>query len=63
MKPHAGDLADRATYYLHDAACAENPMMPKNPHGFMVRTDVMVFQSIARGAQEQIGCSWKQTAR
>src|SRR5262249_39424749 len=31
----AGDWADRATYYRHDLAFAEDPTLPKNPHGFM----------------------------
>jgi hypothetical protein len=42
----AGDLADRATFYRHDLAFAENPMLPKNPHGFMVRSDILAFRAI-----------------
>jgi hypothetical protein len=48
----AGDLADRATFYRHDLAFAENSMLPKNPHGFM--PFISIFDAIARGAQEQI---------
>jgi hypothetical protein len=48
----AGDLADRATFYRHDLAFAENPGLPKNPHGFMVL--IGAYGAIARGAQEQI---------
>jgi hypothetical protein len=50
----AGDLSDRATFYRHDLASAENPMLPRNPHGFMVRIEIPAFRPIARGAQEQI---------
>ncbi len=50
----AGDLADRATFYRHDLAFAEIPMLPKNPHGFMIRTDVAAFRLISLAAQEQI---------
>ena len=48
----AGDLADRATFYRHDLAFAENPGLPKNPHGFMPL--IGTYGAIARGAQEQI---------
>ena len=34
----AGDLADRATFYRHDLAFAENPQLPTNPHGFLATT-------------------------
>jgi hypothetical protein len=50
----AGDLADRATFYRHDLAFAENPQLPTIPHGFLTRLDVPGFRAIARGAQEQI---------
>src|SRR5262249_38150618 len=33
--PRAGDLADRATYYRHDLAFAEEPRIVHNPHGFL----------------------------
>jgi len=50
----AGDLADRTTFYRHDLAYAENPVLPKNPHAFMTSIDNPAFAAIARGAQEQI---------
>src|SRR5262249_35086769 len=50
----AGDLADRATFYRHGLAFAENPQLPKNPHGFLVRVDIPAFRAIALGAQEQV---------
>lgn len=50
----AGDLADRTTFYRHDVAFAEIPGLPKNPHGFMVRTDILAFRPISLPAQEQI---------
>jgi len=51
----AGDLADRATFYRHDLAFAENPTFPKNPHGFMVRSDMLAFRAITLPVQQQIG--------
>src|SRR5262245_33467436 len=50
----AGDLADRATFYRHDLAFAENPLLPTIPHGFLTRLDIPGFRAITRGAQEQI---------
>ncbi|HET6576591.1 MAG TPA: hypothetical protein VFG68_23540, partial [Fimbriiglobus sp.] len=50
----AGDLADRATFYRHDLAFAENPQLPTIPHGFLTRLDIPGFRPITRGAQEQI---------
>jgi hypothetical protein len=50
----AGALADRATFYRHDLAFAENPQLPTIPHGFLTRLDIPGFRAIARGAQEQI---------
>jgi hypothetical protein len=50
----AGDLADRATFYRHDLAFAENPQLPTNPHGFPTRLDIPGLRAITRGAQEQI---------
>ncbi len=58
-----GDLADRVTFFRNDLAYAEDPMVPKNPHAFMLRTDRLsdgtistdpLVMGIARGAQEQI---------
>jgi hypothetical protein len=48
----AGDLADRATFYRHDLARAENPQLPENPHSFI--SDIASFGPIALGAQEQM---------
>lgn len=52
----AGELADRATYFRNDLVFAENPAVPKNPHGFMLTlgSPVSLVVNIARGAQEQI---------
>ena len=50
----AGDLANRTTFYRHDLAYAEIPTLPKNPHSFMVSTNVAAFRPIALAAQEQI---------
>src|SRR5262245_17381957 len=50
----AGDLADRATFYRHDLAFAENPQLPTNPHGFLATLDIPGFRAITRGAQEQV---------
>src|SRR5439155_7474004 len=50
----AGDLADRATFYRHDLAFAENPQLPTNPHGFLATLDIPGFRAITRGAQKQI---------
>jgi hypothetical protein len=53
----AGDLADRALYYRHDVAFAEDAALPKNPHDVMVSPmhPNATFRSISRGMQEQIG--------
>src|SRR5262249_43335911 len=52
----AGDLADRATFYRHDLAYAEDPGLPKNPHTFLTGTTSPdpLARDIARGAQAQI---------
>jgi len=50
----AGDLADRATFYRHDLAFAENPQLPTNPHGFLATIDIPGFRAITQGAQKQI---------
>jgi hypothetical protein len=47
----AGDLADRLTFYRHDLAFAENPLLLKNPHGML---DIGSFGVIALGLQQQI---------
>ncbi|MGE5815598.1 MAG: hypothetical protein ACM36C_14010, partial [Acidobacteriota bacterium] len=53
----AGNLLDRAVYYRHDLAYPLDPTMPKNPHTFAGSplNPSMLYQSIARGAQDQIG--------
>jgi hypothetical protein len=50
----AGDLADRTTFFRNDLAFAENPQLPKNPHGFMTSTNILAARSIAVAAQGQI---------
>lgn len=50
----AGELADHATFYRHDLAFAENPLLPTNPHGFLAALANPSFRAIARGVQEQI---------
>jgi hypothetical protein len=50
----AGDLADRATYYRHDLAFAENPALGTGPHNFMISIGIAAFREIALGAQAQI---------
>jgi hypothetical protein len=50
----AGDLADRATFYRHDLAFAENPQLPTNPHGFLATLEIPGFRAITRGAQQQV---------
>jgi hypothetical protein len=49
----AGDLADRATFYRHDLAFAENPALPKNAHTFLSSVG-NGLRDIALGAQEQV---------
>ncbi len=50
----AGALADCATYYRHDLAFAENPLLPKVPHAFLTSIGLPAFRDIALGAQSQI---------
>lgn len=50
----AGDLADRATFYRHDLAFAENPQLPTNPHGFLATLAIPGFLAITQGTQQQI---------
>src|SRR5262249_49646064 len=51
----AGDLADRATFYRHDLAFAEDPTLDKNPHQFLIRVVGNPGERrIALGYQEQI---------
>ncbi len=55
----AGNLADRTLYYRHDLAFAQDssPSMPTNPHLFAgsPTSANVLFRSISRGAQDQIG--------
>jgi hypothetical protein len=54
----AGNLVDRAVYYRHDLAYDPlDPSMPKNPHTFAGSplSPSMLYRSISRGAQDQIG--------
>ena len=51
----AGDLADRATFYRHDLAFAEDPTMDRNPHQFLIRVVGNPGErQIALGYQSQI---------
>jgi hypothetical protein len=50
----AGRLADRATFYRHDLAFAENPLVGKNPHGFIYGIGMAATKDIAVGALAQI---------
>jgi hypothetical protein len=53
----AGDLADRATFYRHDLAYADDGSRPRNPHTFLAliaNPAAPTMKAIALGAQEQI---------
>src|SRR5262249_54338863 len=52
----AGELGDRATFYRHDLAHADDPTMPPNPHSFilLITNPNPHVRAIARGYQEQI---------
>ncbi len=50
----AGDLADRTIYYRHDLAHADNSAVGKNPHGLIIRTDILGLRPIALAFQEQV---------
>src|SRR5262249_38946436 len=50
----AGALADRATFYRHDLAFADNRNLGNDPHVFLAGVDDVNFKAIALGAQEQI---------
>jgi hypothetical protein len=50
----AADLADRTTFFRNDLAFAENPQLPRNPHGFMTNISNLAARPIAVAAQEQI---------
>jgi hypothetical protein len=49
----AGDLADRATFYRHDLAYADNPTLAKNPHQFFQNLNVPANQAITLALQLQ----------
>ncbi|HSC27105.1 MAG TPA: hypothetical protein VLD67_07515 [Vicinamibacterales bacterium] len=51
----AGGLADWNLYYRHDLARAEDPLLPANPHGFLVAVGNPRFRAISLGAQAQAG--------
>jgi hypothetical protein len=50
----AGDLADRTTFYRHDLAFAEDPRLPRDPHGLMVGVPILAFRPSCVAAQQQI---------
>src|SRR5262249_44001276 len=51
----AGDLADRATFYRHDLAFAEDPTLDRSPHQFLIRVvDNPGERRIALAYQSQI---------
>jgi hypothetical protein len=52
----AGDLADRATFYRHDLAFAEDITVPRDPHDFLfqVNSPIPLLREIALGAQQQL---------
>jgi len=52
----AGELADRATFYRHDLAYAEDPGVGTNPHAFMgnIGSTNPLVRAIALGAQRHI---------
>jgi len=51
----AGNLADRATFYRHDLAFAEDPTLDRNPHQFLIRVVGNPGERrIALGYQSQI---------
>jgi hypothetical protein len=48
----AGLFADRVTLYRHDLFASK--LSFKNPHSFIIRTDLAVMQNVALAAQEQL---------
>jgi len=50
----AGDLKDRATYYRHDLALADNPALAKNPHQLYQALNVLVNRPITLALQGQV---------
>ena len=53
---HAGAFEDRAAFYRHDRYWADNPTVPKNPHGFLSQLIPLIpaYVTIVRGAQAQV---------
>jgi dienelactone hydrolase len=47
-------LEDVTTYFRNDLAYAENPAVPKDSHGFMIRIQIPAVSAVAAGAQDQI---------
>jgi hypothetical protein len=52
----AGALAEQTSYYRNDLAFAEDPAVPKDPHGYIanITSANPLVAAIARGAQDQI---------
>ena len=52
----AGAFEDRVSFYLHDRYWADNPTVPKNPHGFFSQLVPLIppYLTIVRGAQAQV---------
>jgi len=52
----AGAFEDRVSLYLHDRYWADNPTVPKNPHGFFSQLVPLMpaYLTIVRGAQAQV---------
>ena len=52
----AGAIEDRVAFYLHDRYWADNPTIPKNPHGFVAQLvpPSPAYETIVRGAQAQV---------
>ena len=49
-------FSDRVAFYLHDRYWADNPTIPKNPHGFVAQLvpPSVAYAAIVRGAQAQV---------
>jgi hypothetical protein len=52
----AGNLISNTIYYRHDLACAEDPMVPKNPHDACISPldPNWTFRTVSLGLQEAI---------
>ncbi len=52
----AGDLADRALFYLHDLYRSLHPLLPTNPHGFTTSPgNTLGWSPISLGVQDMVG--------